>query len=633
MEQECNVDPCLSPKVVQYSDSGALTDTFAVIVHHDSLATLGLTVAAIIQCGVLPEHIVIVDNSEDSKVSSQARSMLPSEACFIQTENEGYAAAVNRGVEVLSMSSGSECGFVLVATHEVLPDVDAVRKLRRILLNNADVAACGPRLVNDNRVWSDGGKISRFLRIPYHASHGAPISTCITDDARNVSSVAWLDGAFVLYRGQCIREWRLPEEYFLYMEEVDYHLSLARRHWVIACDRSVVVSQSSSGIPDYFLGRSMVLYQQKYGSRMLAIIAVVYLVARRAASQVRGRRVQGPNVGEVLRGALSGFSNGTPNPRSAGGVGIVNPLGAALRHYREELVEVLRRQGKVKVLEQYEPSSSDKGRWRWLLLHYSAVLRMRFSPVRTFIVVWPPLGYLDVLLTRLLGGRRGLIVIHDAVPLVRSLGYGRLVRGAVRHLRFSNVIVHSDEAAIEAPLHLSHPARVVPHPMLMSGVDSKSRSDCGVRIVLVFGQFKRDRNVQLMEQLAIRLAPYSLDLRVVGRGWPPVRGWSVDSRFVDEAEVNSLLGSADVVLIPYVRFYQSGVAVRCVENGTPFVGPDQSALRRLLGDSSPLLASNEVDDWLRAILFALNAEPDYMECVFSRYKESVVSGWREGLKR
>jgi hypothetical protein len=119
----------------------------------------------------------------------------------------------------------------------------------------------------------------------------------------------------------------------------------------------------------------------------------------------------------------------------------------------------------------------------------------------------------------------------------------------------------------------------------------------------VLGQYKPARDVDALRRLARNIGP-SADLQIHGRGWPEIQGWAVRSDFVPESEMDALISSSSVVLVPYRRFFQSGVAIRCLENGIPVVGPVNTSLDELFGERSPLLVRHP-DDWVRAVHRAL----------------------------
>ena len=84
------------------------------------------------------------------------------------------------------------------------------------------------------------------------------------------------------------------------------------------------------------------------------------------------------------------------------------------------------------------------------------------------------------------------------------------------------------------------------------------------------------------------------DLEIVGRGWPTIDGWKIDDRFVPEADVNRLVGSATVILIPYQEFFQSGVMVRAAELAVPVVTVRHEQTEMLYGTDWPGIVDGAV---------------------------------------
>jgi hypothetical protein len=143
--------------------------------------------------------------------------------------------------------------------------------------------------------------------------------------------------------------------------------------------------------------------------------------------------------------------------------------------------------------------------------------------------------------------------------------------------------------------------------------------------VRVLGQYKADRDVAALQRLATEV-PHGWQLEIVGRGWNPVPGWHTHNRFALERELADLITSSSVVVIPYRRFFQSGVAVRCLELGVPIAGPRQSSLGALVGEDCSWLVSG--DDWLTAIMSAVATEPAAVCQVAEAAYHRAELGWR-----
>lgn len=626
----------------RYTQNATRSDVAVVVVHHDSILTVGRTVQSVLAAGALPRNVFLIDNSGAKCDRDEIAEAISPVQNLVRVKNAGYAAAVNEGVRCVKSIQGIE--YVIVATHEVVLDRDAIDNLVSAVQSAPDVGVVGPLLRTDGRIWSAGGRLSKILRVPYHLDHGSDWTESGESD---VIDVEWVDGALMLYRSEALYSTMMCEDYILYTEEVDHHQRLRESGWRVLIDRGTTVEQSSNGVPDYFLIRNIRIFQRRNGTMLGRLFAPPILGIRRALrALVRDR----DGFGKSLKAVVAGFFDLPYDPATAQFVRrivIINPVGGAMHHYVRELCSVLRAmQLDVVVYEQLEPSLSGRSRISWACHHLWTVLR-RSRPTSTTrsIVVWPAAGYWDLAVVGLVGRGYGRVVIHDPVPLVKSLGYGRVAKQVAAYLGRGSCIVHSVEAATQVPEKLD--AAQVPHPILVAcGVRSEpvlsselSDEDSLVNrvhvrevrrrakpLVLVFGQYKVDRDIPLMEEIASELGD-RCDLRVVGRGWPAVLGWEVKAAFIAEREVTRLLESADVVLVPYRRFFQSGVALRCVECGTPVVAPVGSSAATLLESAPELLAGPTAVDWVRAIEAAIDMPPERIDQIRAVYEANTLASW------
>lgn len=284
-------------------------------------------------------------------------------------------------------------------------------------------------------------------------------------------------------------------------------------------------------------------------------------------------------------------------------VALVNPLGHALAHYTHALSETLSAEGaRVSTASVPEPSADGSSRAAWLVAYAEKVRELRRSRPDHLIVTWPVLGWLDLLVLGILAprGTQVSLVVHDPVPLVRAIGYSwlaRLVASAAPHR--VTVVAHS-RSAMEAlpPGRLSETAVHLPHPIL-DRVPTQERPTSKRTVVRVLGQYKPDRDLATLSSLGQHLKG-RFELEIVGRGWPHVDGWTVEDAFVPESRLDHLIATSSVVLIPYSRFFQSGIAVRCLELGTPVVGPRDSSLADLFLGMDDLLVPPVASDAARA---------------------------------
>lgn len=312
---------------------------------------------------------------------------------------------------------------------------------------------------------------------------------------------------------------------------------------------------------------------------------------------------------------------------------IINPLGAALAHYSYELQSVLDAAGvQSNIVSQIEPSLSQDSRLRWIISHFANVWRLsRECHNGEFVLcTWPVLGYFDIALNWLLGGSHTWLVIHDPRPLVRSIGHGPLGRLVLRCFKSNRLICHSMTAyQTISDQGRNRTATFLPHPI--ADVSQRRMNFPSSGRILVIGQYKADRDLELIQYIGDQLYG-EVDLRIVGRGWPWVRSWNVEDRFLSEQEFCDEIASASIVLIPYRRFFQSGVAVRCLEMGIPFVGPKGSSLDELIClDSAMVQEIENKNAWVRTIRMMLTTETSEMMLMADRYMKKCNSDWSKWL--
>lgn len=342
----------------------------------------------------------------------------------------------------------------------------------------------------------------------------------------------------------------------------------------------------------------------------------------------------------------SAVNTAKPNSSGVPKILVLNPLGVALRHYTGALLRQLADAGiEAELFSITEPSQSGKNRFQWLAAYtsmlYSAGRRTRKrNSTERVLLTWPVVGFLDLLMVKVLCGNSGVVIYHDPQPLVRSVGSSQLAAGLVRLMKNRpGTLVHSDEAAHAMGLvGLTEGLTLVPHPMLPPAVSAPDPTFSGQsgkrRRVRVLGQYKADRDIDLLKSLAGRLGP-KYDLDIVGRGWPPVEGWHVDARFVPEDELEELIASSDTIVIPYKRFYQSGIAMRALEHGVPIVGRVGTSLGKLYGPQSRLLVAadhvlpgQEVETWVSAIEYAMGQGRTETVLAAKLFHEEASESWR-----
>jgi glycosyltransferase involved in cell wall biosynthesis len=327
--------------------------------------------------------------------------------------------------------------------------------------------------------------------------------------------------------------------------------------------------------------------------------------------------------------------------RSANGsdsvsVRIYNPLHNVLEHFVGRLIESLEVSGVSAV-----PLPSRNGEVQGNLGAKALALGAHVRNVRRYVradgpnvVAWPLLGWWEMPLWRH-QTHQTLIAMHDPEPLVRQNGLSP--RAAARSARLSgskwpHLVVMSPEAhAVAAKYFDPGHIHLTPHPMRAPGLGNAAPAG---RTVLVLGQYKPARDLDVLAAVAPSLRAAGWKPTVAGRGWPPIPGWRVIDRFLSESGFHELVGSAAVVLLPYRRYFQSGVALRALEVGVPVVGRRTGFLTSVLGANFPGAVDDwdNPDSWLAAVEAATYARADQMRAA-AAYSSRGAAEWRALIDR
>lgn len=220
-----------------------------------------------------------------------------------------------------------------------------------------------------------------------------------------------------------------------------------------------------------------------------------------------------------------------------------------------------------------------------------------------------PLELFNVLLARAVG-LRVVITAHDVEAFKEGLSIRTFVRWAYRLAR--RVIAHShvakrelihelgiEEAKIDVILHGNYLGKV---PAGLSREMAKEHFGFSPhqRILVFFGQIKDVKGLGvLLEGFALaRASDKSLHLLIGGRTWKTdfstyakiieSRGLAphctLHIRYIPDAEAPFFYRCADLVVLPYLRIYQSGVVLEAMSYGSPVLVSDIAGMLEAIED-------------------------------------------------
>jgi N-acetylglucosaminyl-diphospho-decaprenol L-rhamnosyltransferase len=205
-----------------------------VIVAFNARDDLARTLETLTADGAIatPHDVVVVDNASTDGASELVRSRFPAVTLIEPGQNLGFARASNVGIR----ATASE--LVLLLNPDTLVPPGAVDRLVAILDANPDIAAVGPRIVDGNGdaelSWGETVTPWRELGRKLVARLDTAGIGAVRRHAERKTSVprdvAWLTGACLLVRRTDAEAvGLLDEQFFLYMEDVDFCQALAAR--------------------------------------------------------------------------------------------------------------------------------------------------------------------------------------------------------------------------------------------------------------------------------------------------------------------------------------------------------------------------------------------------------------------
>ena len=179
-------------------------------------------------------EIIVIDNNSSDDTADQIKEHFPQVKLIKNSENRGFAKAVNQGIKI---SSGKYI-FMLNPDAEVEPNT--ISKLASYLEKNHQVGIVGPKILNfDGTIQRSVGPLPTLKHALYEAlllSRIFPNSLEFGSlrmagfDFYKTQLVAKLTGAALLMRREVFDAYGLfDEQYFLYYEETDLMLRMHRQ--------------------------------------------------------------------------------------------------------------------------------------------------------------------------------------------------------------------------------------------------------------------------------------------------------------------------------------------------------------------------------------------------------------------
>ncbi len=238
------------------------------------------------------------------------------------------------------------------------------------------------------------------------------------------------------------------------------------------------------------------------------------------------------------------------------------------------------------------------------------------------------LPFMNVLLARLMA-RKLVITAHDVESFVTSLEVPLISRMAYRLAH--RVIAHNNISRDELKARLHVPVdkiAVIPHGNYLHALRPMppvdiARAKLGIpanaKVLLFFGQIKDVKGLDLLLKampLVLQRHPNAV-LLIAGKPWKTDfaayqakidelginHACITNIRFIPDEEVSLYYGAADLVVLPYLRIYQSGVVLMAMSYEKAVLVSDIPGMLEVVNDQETgfVFHSGNVDDLVQKI--------------------------------
>ncbi|HUQ79577.1 MAG TPA: glycosyltransferase family 2 protein [Gemmatimonadaceae bacterium] len=274
--------------------SGSIGPIWTVVVNWRQADATLACLASLERAGVDLGHVIVIDNGSGDDSTERVREAHANVTVLAQTQNLGFARAVNIGAEY-ALERGAGAVFILNNDAEVLPGV--LDELARSLARSPRVGLVTAKVYLTERpghLWAVGGTFTG-RRVVEMGAGERDVGTY--DDAR----IDFAYGCALLVRARTYRDLRgFDERFFLYYEDIDLCLRARDAGWEVAFAPNAHVlhegSKSTEDEPEskvYHHARSRLLFFARHArgkQRALFAMSEVAFIAREMVHHVAAGR-------------------------------------------------------------------------------------------------------------------------------------------------------------------------------------------------------------------------------------------------------------------------------------------------------------------------------------------------------
>lgn len=225
-------------------------------------------------------ELIVIDNNSPDRAIDRFPAFYPQFRFIFQKENIGFAGANNVGIK----ASRGEYVFLLNA--DTLLQKNSIGELVKVLENHPLAGAVSPKLIYHKEQLIQYAGSTELSKVTVQNCHRGNKDADLAKYSE-VEHTAFNHGAAMLVRKSALEKVGLmPEEYFLYYEELDWCTTFKQKGFELFYTGRTSVEHKASastskiqGLKSYYITRNRVLYvQRKYPPGFWKVLALMYLL-------------------------------------------------------------------------------------------------------------------------------------------------------------------------------------------------------------------------------------------------------------------------------------------------------------------------------------------------------------------
>lgn len=221
--------------------SGDLVVT--VIPNWNLKADLGECLESLQQVSYAPHQIVVVDNGSIDGSPEYVAKQFPAVKVIALPENEGYAAALNVGIDY---AFRQQANYVLALNNDTIVSPQALTQLVAVLDSDPTIGIATPKILyhdHPERLYVLGVRVYPWLPVPVTLGQRWRNRACYT----GIMDFDYVSGCAMLIRTRLFHEVGLFDTtYFMYYEDADFCRRLRERRYRVVCAGDAVIYHKAS---------------------------------------------------------------------------------------------------------------------------------------------------------------------------------------------------------------------------------------------------------------------------------------------------------------------------------------------------------------------------------------------------